>query len=137
MVVYENYNFKKSSYRKFNIKAFQGKSNDDYFMLKQVLERRFNFSEEWKKELPNLIIIDGGKGQLNVAQKILTEKQISNIDLISIAKGKRRNSGDETIYSGKIGKVLFLNSEEKETHQQLISIGAKDRAVFVWNVEHH
>ncbi len=45
MVVYENYNFKKSSYRKFNIKAFQGKSNDDYFMLKQVLERRFNFSE--------------------------------------------------------------------------------------------
>ncbi len=113
MVVYENYNFKKSSYRKFNIKAFQGKSNDDYFMLKQVLERRFNFSEEWKKELPNLIIIDGGKGQLNVAQKILTEKQISNIDLISIAKGKKRNSGDETIYSGKIGKVLFNKTDQE------------------------
>ncbi len=113
MVVYENYNFKKSSYRKFNIKAFQGKSNDDYFMLKQVLERRFNFSEEWKKELPNLIIIDGGKGQLNVAQKILTEKQISNIDLISIAKGKKRNSGEETIYSVKIGKVLFNKNDQE------------------------
>ena len=43
-------------------------------MMAEMIERRFNFSKEWKKELPNLIIIDGGKGQLNIVNKILTEK---------------------------------------------------------------
>ena len=113
MVVYENYNFKKSSYRKFNIRTNKERLNDDYFMLEQVLKRRFSFTEEWKKKLPNLIIIDGGRGQLNVANKVLIKKKIYNIDLISIAKGKRRNSGNENIYSRKIGKIM-LEKNEKE-----------------------
>ncbi len=60
---------------------------------------------------------------------------------IKLFKFPAWTKGQESIellgHAPQIGKVLFLNSEEKETHQQLISIGAKDRAVFVWNVEHH
>ena len=57
-------------------------------MMKQVLQRRFDFTSEWKKDLPSLIIIDGGKGQLNIALKVLEEEKIYNIDVISIAKVK-------------------------------------------------
>jgi len=83
--------------------------------MKQVLERRFNFSSEWKKDLPSLIIIDGGKGQLNIALGVLKEKKIYNIDVISIAKGKNRKKDTEKIYylNGEINfkendKELFL-----------------------------
>ena len=74
MIVYQNLNFAKNHYKKFNIKNKSGRMNDDYYMMNQVLERRFDFTSEWKKDLPNLIIIDGGKGQLNVALKILKKK---------------------------------------------------------------
>ena len=87
MIVYQKSEFCKKSLQKFNIKNKSGRMNDDYYMMNQVLERRFDFTSEWKKDLPNLIIIDGGKGQLNVALKIL-KKKIKNIDVISIAKGK-------------------------------------------------
>ncbi len=98
MIVYQNLNFAKNHYKKFNIKYKSGRVNDDYFMMKQVLQRRFDFSSEWKKDLPSLIIIDGGKGQLNIALKVLKEKKIQNIDVISIAKGKNRNKDTEKVY---------------------------------------
>ena len=98
MIVYQNLNFAKNHYKKFNIKNKSGRMNDDYYMMNQVLERRFDFTTEWKKDLPNLIIIDGGKGQLNVALKILKKKKIKNIDVISIAKGKNRNKDTEKVY---------------------------------------
>ena len=50
MVTYENLIFMKSAYRKFNIKTYQEKINDDYFMMKQVFERRFKLDKEWKKK---------------------------------------------------------------------------------------
>ena len=99
MIVYQNLNFAKNHYKKFNIKNKSGRMNDDYYMMNQVLERRFDFTSEWKKDLPNLIIIDGGKGQLNVALKNFEKKKkIKNIDVISIAKGKNRNKDTEKVY---------------------------------------
>ena len=77
MIVYQNLSFAKNHYKKFNIKNKSGKINDDYFMMNQVLKRRFDFSSEWKKDLPSLIIVDGGKGQLNIALKILKEKKLT------------------------------------------------------------
>ena len=74
MVVYQNFGFSKNHYKKFNAKTKSDRIFDDYKMMAEMIERRFNFSKEWKKELPNLIIIDGGKGQLNIVNKILTEK---------------------------------------------------------------
>ena len=97
MVVFENGAFVKNSYRKFNIECENNITNDDYFMMDQVMNRRFKNLDGWKQKLPQLILIDGGLGQLNIVKKILAEKKISNIDILGIAKGKNRNAGDEKI----------------------------------------
>ena len=91
MVVYENGKFIKSAYRKFNIKCKNDNTTDDYFMMNQVMERRFKISKDWKQKFPQLILVDGGLGQLNVVNKVLIEKNIKNIDILGIAKGKKRN----------------------------------------------
>ena len=112
MIVYQNFEFSKNHYKKFNAKAKSDRIFDDYKMMAEMIERRFNFSEEWKKELPNLIIIDGGKGQLNTVKRILEEKKIFNIDLLSISKGKNRKSSEDKIHSTR--QNINLNNNEKE-----------------------
>ena len=125
MVVYENGSFLKNAYRKFNIVSKNKNSFDDYFMMDQVFKRRFDLSSPWKKKIPQLILIDGGKGQLNKVKKVLDEKKITNIDLIGIAKGINRNSGEENIYTSekmikfeKTDKILFfLQRLRDEAHR--------------------
>ena len=112
MIVYQNFEFSKNHYKKFNTKTKSDRIFDDYEMMAQMIERRFNFSEEWKNELPNLIIIDGGKGQLNTVQRILKKKKISNIDLLSISKGTNRRSSEDKVHS--ITQNINLNNNEKE-----------------------
>ena len=112
MIVYQNLSFAKSHYKKFNIKNNSGRINDDYFMMEHVLQRRFNFSSEWKKDLPSLIIIDGGKGQLNIALRVLEEKKIYNVDVISIAKGKNRRKDTEKIFNAS-GEIKFKENEKE------------------------
>ena len=73
MIVYQNLNFAKSFYKKFNIKNKSKRVNDDYFMMKQVLERRFDFSQNGKR-FTKFNNNDGGKGQLNIALGVLKEK---------------------------------------------------------------
>ena len=127
MVVYENYKFSTSEYRKFNIRSIT-KTHDDYFMMQQVLSRRFqkqNYNS-WKKNYPDLVLIDGGKGHLKIAEKIITKK---NIEIISIAKGKKRNAGEETLfYKNKLFKLekrnkvlFFLQNLRDEAHRFAIS----------------
>ena len=132
MVVYRNNEFSRENYRKFNIKVESQTTNDDYLMMNQVIKRRLEISRNklsWKNELPDLIIIDGGKGHLNLVRKIINEKKIKHIDVISIAKGKLRNAGDETIfhldYSLKFEKndkiLFFLQRLRDEAHRFAIS----------------
>ena len=111
MVVFENGNFVKSAYRKFNIISEKKNSRDDYFMMNQVIRRRFKISNDWKQKFPELIIIDGGLGQLNIVKKALDERNISNIDLLAIAKGKNRNAGNEKIY--KLDKMYRLEKNDE------------------------
>lgn len=98
--------FIKNGYRKFNIRFEDNETNltnrDDTAMMREVLTRRF--SKLIKKEYPDLIIIDGGKGQLSAAQQIFTELKI-NIPLICISKGEKRNAGEENFH--QIGKDSF------------------------------
>lgn len=127
MVVYENYKFNTSEYRKFNIRSIT-KTHDDYFMMQQVLSRRFQKqnNNSWKKNYPDLVLIDGGKGHLKIAEKTITKK---NIEIISIAKGKKRNAGEETIfYKNKLFKLekrnkvlFFLQNLRDEAHRFAIS----------------
>ncbi len=75
----------KSEYRKYRIKTVSGL--DDYGMMREVIQRRVRRGKEEGK-LPDLIIVDGGKGQLNIASTVLSELGVAEIDLISIAKDK-------------------------------------------------
>ena len=91
--------FIKKKYRKFNISKTNINPGDDYGMLKEVLSRRFaKIRTNNEDETADLIIIDGGKGHYNVARKILDELGHFSLNMISIAKGERRNQGDETFY---------------------------------------
>jgi excinuclease ABC subunit C len=96
--------FLKSKYRKFNIK--NSNSKDDYSMMQEVLTRRIKYGR-----YPDLIIIDGGKGQLSCAKEVLIKMNLSNINLISISKGKKRNSENERFYCDN-GKEVDLKKND-------------------------
>ena len=126
---FKTFLFSKNLYKKFNIKNFERNSNDDYFMMSQVISRRFNYSDKWKLEMPDLIIIDGGKGHLNKVKQVLKNYKINQVEVIGIAKGKKRNEGNETIYKGtevinfeKSNEILFfLQRLRDEAHRFAIS----------------
>jgi excinuclease ABC subunit C len=87
MVVFENGQAAKGSYRRFQIKSVDGA--DDFASMQEVLRRRFKRAktdaERWP--LPNLVIVDGGKGQLNAAREVFSELEVSaDVSLVSLAK---------------------------------------------------
>jgi len=103
LITFGNEGFVKKRYRKFNIKNDAVKG-DDYGMLKEVLFRRFSKAVNEKSgalSLPDLVMIDGGKGQYSVSREVLNKLGLNKIPLIAIAKGKNRNAGNETIYFEK------------------------------------
>jgi len=103
LITFGNEGFIKKRYRKFNIKNDAVKG-DDYGMLKEVLFRRFSKAVKEKSgalSLPDLVMIDGGKGQYSVSREVLDELGLKNIPIIAIAKGKMRNAGNETLYFNK------------------------------------
>jgi excinuclease ABC subunit C len=74
---------------------------DDYGMMKEVLFRRFSKAVKENLDhyrLPDLILVDGGKGQYSVSREVLNELGLHDLPIIAIAKGKRRNAGEEKIY---------------------------------------
>ena len=83
--------FLKEKYRKFNIKF--SNTRDDFAMMQEVLTRRINHGN-----LPDLLIIDGGKGQLSMVREVLVKYKLTKINLISISKGKNRNAENERFF---------------------------------------
>jgi len=84
LVVWENGRMKKSDYRKFIVRGEAG--NDDFASMREVVERRYRRLQEEKKRLPELILIDGGIGQLHAAAQALEKLEIINQAVASIAK---------------------------------------------------
>lgn len=106
-IVADQNGFIKKEYRKFNIK--QAATNDDYGMMKEVLKRRFK-SKEYKA-FPDLVIIDGGLGQLSMARLIFEELNIQSVEFIAVSKGKLRNSENEIFYNF-LGDKIFIKKSE-------------------------
>ncbi len=88
MITFTNGLKDKSHYRKYKIKSVAGP--DDYATMQEVLTRRYKKGKE-ENDLPDLLVIDGGKGHLNVALKVLAEQNIITIDVISVAKEQGRH----------------------------------------------
>jgi len=92
--------FVKRDYRTFNIRDTETEPGDDYAMMREVFRRRFSrLMKDNSLVWPDLILIDGGKGQLSVVTDIMTELgAIERVTLVGIAKGPDRNAGRETFY---------------------------------------
>tara|TARA_B100001996_G_scaffold341832_1_gene296104 strand:- start:248 stop:2083 length:1836 start_codon:yes stop_codon:yes gene_type:complete len=131
LITYGEEGFIKKRYRKFNIKNEKFKQ-DDFGMIKEVLDRRFKRAIQEKGNFlnfPDLVLIDGGKGQYSSARKTMDELGLNEIPVIAIAKGKFRNSGNETFYhNGKEYKftrndpaLFFLQRIRDEAHRFAIS----------------
>jgi len=112
LICFGNDGFIKKRYRKFNIKNEKVKS-DDYGMMREVLFRRFSKAIKEKSgslSLPDLILIDGGKGQYSVSREVLNELGLHDLPILAVAKGKKRNAGEEKIYYKN--KEFILNKND-------------------------
>lgn len=111
MVKFENGTAAKDGYRKFKIKSVEGPN--DYASMYEVLSRRLERADQQGWELPDLILIDGGKGQLNIAQQVMSELGfIDKIDLASIAKGREEGESDKIYIYGRKNPIMFSKNSE-------------------------
>ena len=131
LITFGEEGFIKKRYRKFNIKI-KNNEQDDYGMMREVISRRFKRAIQEKDNyltMPDLILIDGGKGQYSVVRETMNELGLHEIPVIAIAKGKLRNSGNETFFhNGKEFKfekndptLFFLQRIRDEAHRFAIS----------------
>ncbi len=131
MIAFGEEGFIKKRYRKFDIKTKSAK-NDDYAMLKEVLSRRFRrvlLEKDNYLSLPDLVLIDGGKGQYSTTREVLNEFGLHDLPIIAIAKGKFRNRSNETFFHNKKSfkfekndpTLFFLQRLRDEAHRFAIS----------------
>ena len=112
-VVFDQTGPLKSDYRRFNIDDITG--GDDYAAMEQALSRRYTRLQTGEGVLPDLLLIDGGKGQLNTARAVLAELGVNQVMIIGIAKGTTRKAGFETLVL-ESGKEQVLNSDSPALH---------------------
>jgi excinuclease ABC subunit C len=136
LVRYTNGKKNTSEYRKFNIKTVVGP--DDYASFDEVLRRRFTRLLKERKKLPDMVIIDGGKGQLGVAKRVFDELSLSNrIDLLSISKNSQHRS--DILHFTDGSSVKFENKKffnllatiQDEVHRFVITFHRKKRSKSV------
>lgn len=118
-VVFDSDGAMLSAYRRFNIANIT--AGDDYAAMRQALTRRYARQQKQGERLPDIIFIDGGKGQVKVAQAVLSELQlVDNIRIIGVAKGVERKPGLETLilapFDGETEKTLHLKQNSPALH---------------------
>lgn len=128
-VTYNHAGAYKHGYRRFNITTVA--ANDDYGALKEALTRHFTYLQKHLKTLPDILLIDGGRGQLNIAREVLNNLNIDSVLLLAIAKDPNRKSGVDFIYclEGGTAKLVkcsdvslhFLQEIRNETHRFAIT----------------
>jgi len=103
MIVAGPEGFRKNAYRKFNIKRPETVPGDDFAMMREVLSRRFARLEKEdpdrsRGEWPDLLLIDGGKGQLSAVCEVLEDAGVHDVPVVAVSKGPDRNAGRETFH---------------------------------------
>lgn len=113
-VVFENGTPDKSAYRRFNISGIE--PGDDYAAMRQALERRFERVNKGEARLPNLLLIDGGRGQLAVALEVLEQLDIRDVTVVAVAKGPSRKPGAEQLFLPHANAPLTLAPDSAALH---------------------
>ena len=135
--------FEKGEYRKFNIKSTELVPGDDYGMMREVLTRRFarlvkeSETDDAKAKWPDLVLIDGGPGQLAVGESVLEDLGVEDVLLVGISKGPDRDAGREHFYmkgrepfrlDPKSPVLYYLQRLRDEAHRFAIGSHRKKRA---------
>ncbi len=142
MIVAGPEGFRKNEYRRFNIKSTELTPGDDYAMMREVLTRRFarlvkeqlggeraQTGGEAHSKWPDLVLIDGGPGQLAVAQSVLEDQGLEDVVLVGISKGPDRDAGREHFYmkgrapfrlESKSPTLYYLQRLRDEAHRYAI-----------------
>lgn len=113
-VVYDNFALRNNEYRRYNITDIM--PGDDYAAMRQALLRRYKKIAEDEGKLPDLILIDGGKGQVSAAQEVLIELGLNDIPFIGVAKGEERKPGLEQLIFPSTEKSLKLPPDHAGLH---------------------
>jgi len=113
MIVAGPEGFEKTSYRRFNMKGDDAATNDDFAMMKAMLRRRFARLAKERDEgaaVPDLLLIDGGKGQLSSVLEVMAELGVDDIPVVAVAKGPDRDAGREVFHQdGKAPVRMPMN----------------------------
>jgi excinuclease ABC subunit C len=143
MIVAGPSGFEKGEYRKFNIKSAELTPGDDYGMMREVLTRRFsrlikeNETDEARAKWPDLVLIDGGPGQLAVARSVLADLGVEDVNVVGVAKGPERDAGREHFHMAdrepfrldvKSPVLYYLQRLRDEAHRFAIGSHRKKRA---------
>lgn len=113
-VVFDAQGPSKKDYRRFNIEGITG--GDDYAAMEQVLRRRFTRLQKGEGSMPDIIVIDGGKGQLNTASEVLQDLGVKGVELLGVAKGTTRKSGWERFFLGNDSREVILEPTSPGFH---------------------
>lgn len=113
-VVFDEHGPCKKDYRRFNIEGIT--PGDDYAAMRQVLLRRAKVYLQDEQKRPQLVIIDGGKGQVSVAVDVLKDLMLEGLVVLGVAKGPLRKAGMETLIIAHQGKELTLAHDSKALH---------------------
>ena len=113
-VVFDQGGPRKSDYRRFNIEGITG--GDDYAAMQQALERRYKRLKSGEAPLPDILFIDGGKGQVSQAMSVLADLQVAGVEVIGVAKGVTRKAGFETLLNGATGRECQLDIDNPALH---------------------
>jgi len=113
-VVFDRGDMQNSEYRRYNITGIT--PGDDYAAMRDVLTRRYKKVAAGEGVRPDLVFIDGGKGQLGVAMEVMAEVGLDDILLVGIAKGEERKPGLETMIFSDTGEMINLEKDNKGLH---------------------
>ena len=113
-VVFDSNGPLKSDYRRFNIEGITG--GDDYAAMHQALERRYTRLKKGEGKLPDILFIDGGKGQIRQASDVLEELQIDGVTIVGVAKGEGRRPGLETLFLSGQSQPIILPEDAAALH---------------------
>ena len=113
-VVFDRGDMQNSEYRRYNVTGIT--PGDDYAAMRDVLTRRYKKVAAGEGVRPDLIFIDGGKGQLGIAVEVMAEVGLEDILLVGIAKGEERRPGLETMIFSDTGEMLNLEKDNKGLH---------------------
>jgi len=113
-VVYDRFDMRNSEYRRYNIAGVQ--AGDDYAAMRSVLQRRYERISRGEGAVPDLILIDGGKGQVNVAREVMAELGMNDIFLFGVAKGEERKPGMEQLICADAKSSIQLARDNPGLH---------------------